>query len=130
MNTKHLKIINDYFNLRQNMKNKNKFFFLQNYKGKSEVVKEVVFDNLTQIIQRVTKRYTSFHSLRHTFATYAVRDILLCNKINPYKMIDLAVKMGHTSPEIMLKKYVHRSVIDIFLEFPKIKGGKYEPFSH
>jgi len=130
MNTKHLKIINDYFNLRQNMKNKNKFFFLQNYKGKSEVVKEVVFDNLTQIIQRVTKRYTSFHSLRHTFATYEVRDILLCNKIDPYQMIDLAVKMGHISPEITLKKYVHRSVIDIFLEFPKIKGGKYEPFSH
>ena len=108
----HLKIINDYIELRENMKTKKKFFFLHTYEKKLEVVKEAVFDSLTKIIQKVTKRYTSFHSLRHTFATYAVRDILQCDKINPYKMIDLAVKMGHTSPEITLKKYTHRSVLE------------------
>ena len=97
------------------MKTKKKFFFLHTYEKKPEVAKEAVFDNLTKIIQKVTGRYTSFHSLRHTFATYAVRDILLCNKVNPYKMIDLAVKMGHTSPEITLKKYTHRSVIEDIL---------------
>jgi len=112
----HLKIINDYIELRENMKTKKKFFFFHNYQKKPKVAKEAVFDNLTKIIQKVTGRYTSFHSLRHTFATYAVRDILLCNKVNPYKMIDLTVKMGHTSPEITLKKYTHRSVIECLLK--------------
>jgi len=108
----HLKIINDYIDLRENMKTKKKFFFLDNCDNRPEVVKEVVFNNLSKIIQKVTKRYTSFHSLRHTFATYAVKEIIECKEINPYKMIDLAVKMGHTSPEITLKKYTHRSVIE------------------
>jgi len=123
INSKHLQIIQDYYKLRTNVKTKNKFFFLQNYKKKPEVVKESVFHDLSQVIQKATKRYTSFHSLRHTFATYSVRDILLCNKTNPYKMVDLAVKMGHTSPDITLKKYVHRSVIESSLSFSKIKGG-------
>lgn len=111
----HLKIIIDYIELRENIKTKNKFFFLDNCDEKPEVVKEVVFNNLSKIIQKVTKRYTSFHSLRHTFATYAVKEILECKKVNPYKMIDLAVMMGHTSPEITLKKYTHRSVIECIL---------------
>lgn len=108
----HLKIINDYIELRENMKTKKKFFFFHTYEKKPEVVKEAIFDNLSKIIQKVTGRYTSFHSLRHTFATYSVKEILECKEINPYKMIDLAVKMGHTSPEITLKKYTHRSVIE------------------
>ncbi len=89
-----------------------KFFFFNTYEKKPEVVKEAIFDNITKVIQSVTGRYTSFHSLRHTFATYAVKAILECKEIDPYKMIDLAVKMGHTSPEITLKKYTHRSVIE------------------
>jgi len=111
----HLNTINDYIELRENMKTKKKFFFFHTHEKKPEVVKEKVFDNLTKIIQKVTGRYTSFHSLRHTFATYAVKEILECKEINPYKMIDLAVKMGHTSAGITLKKYVHRSVIEYIM---------------
>jgi len=114
-NESHLKIIIDYIEARVNVKNKNPFFFLQiddKNKIKSEVVQEDVFNQIGKIIQEVSGRYTSFHSLRHTYATYAVRDILQCDQVNPYKMIDLAVKMGHTSPEITLKKYTHRSVIE------------------
>jgi len=117
-NVNHLQIIIDYMRTREKVRNKNPFLFLHvddHNKIKSKVVKEDVFNQIGKIIQEVTGRYTSFHSLRHTFATYAVRDILLCNKVNPYKMIDLAVKMGHTSPKITLKKYTHRSVIEDML---------------
>jgi len=117
-NNDHLEIITKYMEVREKVRNKNPFLFLHvddHNKIKSKVVKEDVFNQIGKIIQEVTGRYTSFHSLRHTFATYAARDILLCNKVNPYKMIDLAVKMGHTSPEITLKKYTHRSVIEDML---------------
>ncbi len=111
----HLKIIINYMKAREKVRNKNPFLFLHiddHNKIKSKVVKEDIFNQIGKVIQGVTGRYTSFHSLRHTYATYAVRDILLCEEVNPYKMIDLAVKMGHTSPEITLKKYTHRSVIE------------------
>jgi len=117
-NNDHLEIIIKYMEVRKKVRNKNPFLFLHinaHNKIKSKVVKEDIFNQIGKVIQRVTGRYTSFHSLRHTFATYAVRDILLCKEVNPYKMIDLAVKMGHTSPEITLKKYVHRSVIEYIM---------------
>jgi len=125
LNENHLKIINAYIEARNKVRNKNPFFFLhvdKKNKIKSKVIKEIIFDNLTKIIQKTTGRYTSFHSLRHTYATYAVKEILESKEVNPYKMIDLAVKMGHTSPEITLKKYTHRSVIESFFYFSKIKG--------
>jgi integrase len=118
LNEKHLKIINAYIEARNKIRNKNPFFFLhvdEKNKIKSKVAKETTFNNLTKIIQKVTGRYTSFHSLRHTYATYAVKEILESKEVNPYKMIDLSVKMGHTSPEITLKKYTHRSVIENLL---------------
>jgi integrase len=114
-NNDHLEIITKYMKVREKVRNKNPFLFLHvddHKKIKSKVVKEDIFNQIGKVIQGVTGRYTSFHSLRHTFATYAVRDILLCKDANPYRMIDLAVKMGHTSPEITLKKYTHRSVIE------------------
>ncbi len=114
-NEDHLQIIIEYMGTREKVRNKNPFLFLhvdEKNNIKSKVVKEDVFNQIGKIIQEVTNRYTSFHSLRHTYATYAVRDILQCNKIDPYKMIDLSVKMGHTSPEITLKKYTHRSVVE------------------
>ena len=114
-NKDHLEIIIEYMEARDKVRNKNQFFFLhvdKKNKIKSKVAEEEVFNQIGKIIQEVTGRYTSFHSLRHTYATYAVWDILQCKKINPYKMIDLAVKMGHTTPEITLKKYTHRSVLE------------------
>jgi integrase len=118
INESHLQIIIKYMRAREKVRNKNPFFFLHvddKHKIKSKVAKEDIFNKISKIIQEVTGRYTSFHSLRHTYATYAVRDILKCDKTNPYKMIDLAVKMGHTAPEITLKKYTHRSVIECIL---------------
>ena len=118
INNDHLEIITKYMEVREKVRNKNKFLFIhvdEQNKIKSIVVNENIFNQIGKVIQGVTERYTSFHSLRHTFATYAVRDILLCKEVDPYKMINLAVKMGHTFPEITLKKYTHRSVIECLL---------------
>jgi integrase len=132
-NQNNLEIILKYMEAREKVRNKNPFLFLhvdEHNKIKPKVAKEDVFNQIGKIIQVVTGRYTSFHSLRHTFATYAVRDILQSKTINPYKMIDLAVKMGHTSPEVTLKKYVHLAVIEMFLlKSPITEGDNHEPCS-
>jgi integrase len=128
-NEEHLNIINAYIETRNKIRNKNLFFFLdvdEKNKIRSKVARETTFDNLTKIIQKITGRYTSFHSLRHTYATYTVMEIFECKEVNPYKMIDLSVKLGHTSPEITLKKYTHRSAIDTFIKYLETKGSNHE----
>jgi len=83
---------------------------------KSKVIKESIFDELTTIIQETTKRYTSFHSLRHSYASYETLRILNDTDVNIYSFIDLSTKMGHESPEITLKVYVHAALILLNLQ--------------
>ncbi len=137
-NLKHLNIIKEYLRFREDLNNENKFLFLDAplvvtskrkedhfggnkekdekkisyYTIRSKPMVESMFDDISSVIQQVTKRYTSFHSLRHSFATYSVLEILSNSNTDPYQLIDLAIKMGHLSPEITLKVYTHRSVLD------------------
>ncbi len=133
-NTHHLNIIKEYIRSREALSNNNKFLFLdiplkkvseesknisndatkkKYYTILSKPMRESVFDEIGSVIQQVTKRYTTFHSLRHSFATYAVLKILKNPNSDPYQLIDLSVKMGHLSPEITLKVYTHASVLDL-----------------
>ncbi len=82
---------------------------------KSKVIKESIFDELTTIIQETTKRYTTFHSLRHGYASYETLRILNDTDVNIYSFIDLST-MGHESPEITLKVYVHAALILLNLQ--------------
>ena len=114
-NLDHLDIMRYYLIVRKNLKNKNKFLFLdidRYYSIRSKPMKENVFDGFSQILKKMTGRYVSFHSFRHSFASYEVKKILANLDSNPYQLIDLAVKMGHESPETTLKVYTHRSVLD------------------
>ena len=114
-NRSHLKIIMSFLKYRKRIKNKSPYLFLHIKKEsnqiKSKVVKESLFDELTKIIQNTTKRYTSFHSLRHSYASYESLKILNNPDRNIYSFIDLSTKMGHESPEITFKVYVHASLI-------------------
>lgn len=62
-NDSHLKIIIDYIEAREKVKNKNPFFFLHlddKNKIKSEVVKEDVFNQIGKIIQEVSGSFILF----------------------------------------------------------------------
>ena len=114
-NIDHLNIIKQYLNVRENIKNKNKFLFLdidRYYSIRSKPMRENVFDEFSEILKQVTGRYVSFHSFRHSFASYEVKKILANQGSNPYQLMDLSLKMGHESPETTLKVYTHRSVVD------------------
>ena len=115
-NIDHLNIIRQYLNVRENIKNKNKFLFLdidRYYSIRSKPMRENVFDEFSEILKQVTGRYVSFHSLRHSFASYEVKKILSNQDYNPYRLMDLSLKMGHESPETTLKIYTHRSVLEM-----------------
>jgi len=114
-NIDHLNIVKQYLNIRENIKNKNKFLFLdidRNYNIRSKPIRENLFDEFSETLKQVTKRYVSFHSLRHSFASYEVKKILANQDSNPYKLIDLSLKMGHESPETTLKIYTHHSILE------------------
>lgn len=114
-NLSHLKIIIKFLKYRKKIKNKSPYLFLHIKKEsnqiKSKVMKESIFDELTTIIQSTTKRYASFHSLRHSYASYEALKILNSPVTNIYSFIDLSTKMGHESPEITFKIYVHATLI-------------------
>lgn len=122
----HLQILHDFFTMRDKVGNKSKFLFLQvkqtevlhddvthtKYAVKSKALPEIEFDNVTVILQSLTGRYVTFHSFRHSYASYEVKKILENPSADPHQLIDLAVKMGHESPETTLRVYTHRSVLD------------------
>ncbi len=114
LNETHLTIIKEFLSMREEAPNKSKFLFLhfdKNFTIRSKPVEGGVFTRIGSIIQRITERYTSFHSLRHSYATYEVAKILEQPNHHPYQLIDLAVRMGHESPEMTLKVYTHAAML-------------------
>jgi len=111
----HLKKIMEFLKYRKKIKNKSRYLFLEidrkSNRIKSKAIEEPVFDELSAIIQNITKRYASFHSLRHSYASYETLKILNNPNANVYSFIDLSTKMGHESPEITFKVYIHASLI-------------------
>ena len=71
--------------------------------------------NITNIIKKITGRYCTFHSLRHSFATYKVDEILKHSTNNPYDLIELSMMIGHETPKITLNSYVHYDLIGLSL---------------
>ena len=63
-------------------------------------------ETLSEILH-ITSRYCTFHSLRHSFATYQLKE-LLKNKLDyPYAILQLSMMMGHETPEITISNYIH-----------------------
>ena len=115
-NKEHLSIIKRFLDLRSTIKNKSPFVFLRISEDntiRSKAVDESVFDEITLILQSFTGRYVSFHSLRHSYATYEVLKTLQSPSSDPYRLLDLSLRMGHETPETTLKVYTHQSVLEL-----------------
>lgn len=105
----HLSLIINFLNKRENLKKNSKFLFLDSSENSiyTKCINEEYVDNITISIKEVAKRYVTFHSLRHSFATYLFKKLIAKKKDFPYAMIQLSMMMGHETPEITLKNYVH-----------------------
>jgi integrase len=113
---KHFSIVKEFLETRKSIKNKSQFLFLEISDDnivRSKVIDDAVFDEITQILQGFTSRYVSFHSLRHSYASYEVKKIIDDVYCDSQQLLDLAVRIGHEAPDITLKVYVHRSVLEM-----------------
>lgn len=102
---------------RKKISQKNIFLFIKratNSFSSKTAISETSIDLITEIIKGVTKRYCTFHSLRHSFITYQLMNILNSENSNPYAILDLSIKAGHSTPAITLSSYAHYYFIKIY----------------
>ena len=115
----HLEIIYEWEVLRGEVSRGASFLFLR--AGSSgvvtkKVIEESVFEEINSAIKEVTGRYCSFHSLRHSFATYHYEAIVKKGKKTPYGMMELAIMMGHQTPQTTLSAYIHADLLGLDTE--------------
>lgn len=124
-NLAHLNIIQDFLKRREQYKTNSISLFLDRNFGfinDKDIHKIVIYKNrlrdknisyLNKILQKVTHRYVTLHSLRHSFTTYRVIDILN-NKssITNDALINLSNELGHNTCDVSIEQYLH---IELFM---------------
>ncbi|MCT7523160.1 hypothetical protein N5T57_09510 [Aliarcobacter cryaerophilus] len=107
-NSKHFKIVKDYFDQLKNYKVK--FLFpgvnKNNNISRFNVIKIKKINEINTILQDITNRYTVIHSFRHTYVTTEINK-MLNSKSQLEGIFDLIYRVGHSDPEITLKFYAH-----------------------
>ncbi|MAC84777.1 MAG: hypothetical protein CL624_11660 [Arcobacter sp.] len=78
-----------------------------NTPAKKRVIKTIKIDEISSILQKVTKRYTVIHSLRHTYATNEIKRLINSNNTSISDIFDFLIKFGHADFETTLKRYIH-----------------------
>jgi integrase len=114
--TDHLKIIDKFMQYSINFDSDSLLFRATTKDNRiaSAVIKENVFDELNKIIKDITQRYCTLHSLRHSFATNIMMDIIEKKIKKPYEFFDeLSIPIGHSLPEATTQSYIHWSLIPL-----------------
>jgi integrase len=117
-NQEHFKILKTWYELRiKQFDSSDTFLFLKNQGKKiyrKKIVDDKFFEELSSIIKNVTNRYTTFHSFRHSFATYRLKQILdKTGNDKSYDILELSIQMGHQTPQITLNSYIHYGIIEL-----------------
>lgn len=115
---KHLALIKQWYAILEKTKKNGDFIFARmnnNLTISKSSIDNSEIVNITNIIKKITKRYCTFHSLRHSFATYNLAEILKHSTNNPYALIELSMTMGHETPRTTLNSYVHYDLIGLSL---------------
>lgn len=79
--------------------------------SKKRVIKTSEVDKINKILQKITKRYTTLHSFRHTYATNEVKKLIHSKTKSVSDIFDLCVRLGHSDFETTIKRYVHIALI-------------------
>lgn len=113
-NQQHIKIIIEFLEIRSKLNKASKFLFLELSKYNGFLNKPINiegFNYINKIIKFTTKRYCSYHSLRHSFATYQCQKSFLNGSSYPYEFLELSNKMGHRTPDTTIQSYIHAGVL-------------------
>jgi len=114
----HAKIFNDFLQI-----SKGTYLFtdfdIVNRKPFSAVMKLSRLDLLNKIIRKVTSRYATIHSLRHSYATYWLLDRIVKKENFNEILLNFSIEIGHVTPEITMQSYMHYELIEELLQNAK-----------
>ena len=108
-------LLKEWYSLRTQLIKRSEYLFLKRSKNGSflnKVITEDIFDKLNICIKKVTNRYATFHSFRHSYATFNFKNIIN-GSTQPYALIEQAVQTGHETPEMTLNSYVHADLLRV-----------------
>lgn len=114
----HMKIINEWYNIRSDGAPKGYAFCDISSTNQLKIhtpVDDNLIDSISELINCITNRYTTFHSLRHSFATYRFIEIMKEKSDFPYALLDLSIEMGHETPQTTLENYIHYDISKLLL---------------
>jgi len=118
---KHAEIFNHF--LQMSYKKNNMYLFkdfdIVNMKQFSAVMKLSRLELLNKIIKKVTSRYATIHSLRHSYATYWLLDRIIDNQNFNEILLNFSIEIGHVTPEITMQSYIHYELIEELLQNAK-----------
>jgi len=115
-NSAHRELFEEWLRIRMGLNKRSPFLFLDVSDSGTvlnRVIDESVFDMINASIRKVTRRYCTYHSLRHSFATYRFADIVKKNGQTPYALLELSMQLGHETPDTTLSSYIHANVLEI-----------------
>jgi len=110
-----MKILKEWYLLRNQLAKRSEYLFLKrSHNGGflNKVIGEDIFNQLNAIIKKVTNRYATFHSFRHSYVTYNFQN-LINGSNQPYCLIEQAIQTGHETPEMTLNSYVHGDLLRV-----------------
>jgi len=107
---KHFKIIKRYLSIVE--KYKYNFLFpkhnMQTHKiYKNKVITESSLNQIGEILQDITQRYTPLHSLRHSYATNKLKYIYESNHYRIEDIFEISNQIGHSDPSVTMNYYMH-----------------------
>ncbi len=117
-NKNHAKLLDEFLKASKNISTKTLFKEVELWNQNNEnlnVTKSIMPYNkivyLNKIIQNITKRYCTMHSLRASFATYRFEQRLFSKVKYTEEMLNFAVEMGHETSLITFQTYIHSNLI-------------------
>lgn len=115
-NESHRNIIKTFISLRNYSEKLTEFLFLEQSKNGqllNKAVNQSVIDGISLIIKKTTRRYCTFHSLRHSFASYRFKELLKKQNNFPYAVLELSIMLGHETPDVTLSSYIHADLMEL-----------------
>ncbi len=113
-NEMHAEIFKDF--IQKSMSYGSRYLFKDFEYKNSKVSKKVIelpkLSFLNQLIQQVTHRYTSLHSLRHSYATYWFLDSINRDENFNDIIMNFSIEIGHVTPQVTFQNYIHYELIE------------------
>lgn len=89
-----------------------KDFDLSSHSQFDSVMKLSKIQILNDIIRKVTKRYATLHSLRHSYATWWLMDRIIDGQNFNDALLNFSIEIGHATPDVTMRSYIHYELIE------------------